>query len=215
MQNNSWIRFDEAIKDPRLGKAFERYEKNAAIGLDKANIAVYGGKELIVYQSGGNFPYLKFLNASMKNVSCEVIAAYNALVLAGKDVDFFKLAFEFELNAALYTKGIPIIAGCFGSDPLKIGYCLDAYNAPYETFRSCDEADKALKSGRSGIISYRWPLLGHVLHLPIHTFSAVYDGSAVKTFDRFGSHTEPVGYPSAGYALSAAHDRFLVGYVLY
>lgn len=215
MQNNSWIRFEETVKDPRLGKALERYEKNSDIGLDKANITVFDGKELIVYQSGGNFPKLSFLNTSMKNVSCEVIAAYNALVSAGKDVDFFKLAFEFELNAALYTKGIPIIAGCFGSDPFKIGYCLEAYDASYEMFRSCDEADNALKSGRSGIISYRWPLLGHVLHLPIHTFSAVYDGSAVMTFNRFGSHTGPVSYSSVGHTLAAAHDRFMVGYVIY
>ena len=212
-----WIRFEDALA-PGLEKAFIRYEKNSAVGLAEDNTTYYNGKELIVYQSGGNFPQLKFHNASMKNVSCEIIAAYNALTSAGKTVDFFKLAFEFEMNATLYTKGLPIIEGCFGSDPLKIGYCLDAYNVSYEIISSPAAADKALKSGRSGIISYRSPLIGHVLHLPIHTFAAVYDGSdisgPIKTFNRYSNQTRPQNYLSIEYALAADHDKLIVGYVI-
>lgn len=225
--SSDWIRFEEVTLNTigrnkrlnaKLEKNLKRYEKNAALGLEKDNITIYNGKEIIIDQSGGNFPYLKFHKASMKNVSCEIIAAYNALILAGKKVDFFKLAFEFELNATLYTKGIPVVEGCFGSDPFKIAYCLEAYNASYEMIHSCAEADKALKNGKSGIISYRWPLIGHAMHLPIHTFSAVYDGSdpakPVKTFNRYSNHTKPINYLSIEAALNADHDKFIVGYVM-
>lgn len=217
--SSAWTRFEEANENARLEKAFKRYEKNVALGLGKDNITAYNGKEMLINQSGGNFPKLKFHNASMKNVSCEIIATYNALTLAGKEVDFFKLAFEFELNATLYTKGLPIIAGCFGSDPLKIAYCLDAYNASYEIVHSCAAVDEALKTGRSGIISYRWPLIGSVMYLPIHTFSAVYDNSdlskPIKAFNRYSNHTKPMNYLSIEAALAVDHDKLMVGYVLY
>lgn len=217
--SSDWTGFDEANVNARLEKAFKRYEKNVALGLGKANISDYNGKEIIIAQSGGNFPKLKFHNASMKNVSCEIIATYNALTLAGKEVDFFKLAFEFELNATLYTKGIPLIEGCFGSDPLKIAYCLDAYNASYEIVHSCAAFDEALKTGRSGIISYRWPLIGTVMHLPIHTFAAVYDDSdtsgPIKAFNRYSNHKMPINYPSIEAALAADNDKLIVGYVIY
>lgn len=215
-----WIRFSEAYlnhmgfektKVPR--KPLRNYFANVNIGLDSSSKEIYNGYELLIDQSGGNFPKLKFCRVKMSGVCCEVMAAYNALTLAGEEPDFFKLAVEFEMNAAVRILGLAP-KGTWGSDPYKVGSCLEAFNVPFVKIDPKDSFDDALSRSRAGIICYRWPVMG--LYLGIHTFAAVSEGGNMRTFNRYGNHAHSVLYPSTEAALCDGKfkDRFMVGYVV-
>ena len=234
---NNWTRFGEAYlnylgwEDTLVGNgmlSFDNYFSNINIGLASTNIENTSGKDYAVYQNGGNFPKLEFNSVKMDGVCCEIMGTYNALLMADENVDFFKLALEFEYNATL----VPLIIGGFtyhgmwGSDPHKIKNCLDAYNISYTMFdpndySSADEAckayDNALLGAKGSVVSYNFKFLG--LYLPIHTFAAIYDSTnaanPIKTYNRFSNHTTSKNYISIYDTLNANDSRFMVGYVLY
>ena len=159
----------------------KNYNESVKSGVIKDNIVYYKGHALLVYQNGGIFQLLKFRDQTMDGVCCEIMGTYNALVLHDEPVDFLKLAVEFEANA---TSDAPFgDNGWAGSNPYKIGNCLDAYNVEYTTINnklnlndtietiitvddysdvdstnkaSCDEFDKELKNEVCGIISYKF-----------------------------------------------------------
>lgn len=145
--------------------AMQNYYNNVKINIDpSSNINNYNGHDLLLNQSGGNFPKLYFKTSTMNDVCCEIMGTYNALLMKNIQVDFFKLAVEFEQN------GINIVLGTgsngmWGNDPYKICNCLDAYNVSYTTIdiadypdftAACNAYDAALKKGVCGIISYNW-----------------------------------------------------------
>ncbi len=163
----------------------------------------------MINQSGGNFPKLYFNSVKMDGVCCEIMGTYNALTLADEQVDFFKLAWEFEYNATLYPVIISEFTylGKWGSDPYKIDDCLGAYNVSYTTYDSkkyatytdaCHAFDAALSAGKGSVISYNFSVCG--LYLPIHTFAATYDSTnptaTVKTFNRYSNYTSSANYLS-------------------
>lgn len=235
---NHWTRFGEAYlnylgwEDTGIGYgmiSFDNYTHNIKRGLDSCNKTKINGKDLVIYQNGGAFPELNFNSVKMDGVCCEIMATYNAIALAGYQVDFFKLALEFEYNATLY---VPVVgpfcfSGTFGSDPDKIRYCLDAYNIPYSTYESkdydgyakaCKAYDTALLSGTSGIISYKFaPVLK--LYLAIHTFAAIYEplssSAPICTFNRYSGQTTPKYYKSISDTLTNGDGHFTIGYIIY
>ena len=236
---NHWTRFGEAYlnylgwEDTGIGYgmiSFDNYTHNIKRGLDSCNKTKINGKDLVIYQSGGAFPELNFNSVKMDDVCCGIMATYNALKLAGYQVDFFKLALEFEYNATTY---IPIISGfalngSFGSDPYKIRNCLEAYNVSsysvYETknFNGYSQAsgafDMALLKGQSGIILISFPIKNTNLYLPMHYFAATYDSSSstnpICTFN-FNSGDQTATYCSSiTNTLNAVKWHFLMGYVI-
>ena len=234
---NNWKRFGEVYLNclgwqNTLGSngmvSLDNYFSNVSIGLDSSNIESIAGKDYIIFQEGGNFPKLKFNSVKMNAVCCEIIGTYNALIMADVNVDFFKLALEFEYNATL----VPAVIGGFtyhgmwGSDPYKIKDCLDAYHVSYTMFvpddyssveAACKAYDNALLGAKGGVVSYNFQFLG--LYLAIHTFAAIYDStnrySPIKTYNRFCGDTESKNHFSIYNTLTENGDRFMVGYVLY
>ncbi len=152
-----------------VARAMRNYKNNSLIGIGSDNkLLTSEGVETLIFQNGGMFPLLKFADANMDEVACEVIATYNALCIANgnNDIDFFKLAVEFELSAIQYnyamlgniTSDFNIIdfvyylfhdgellltdsnkkEGGLGSDPFKIENCLSAYNKQFSIIRISD-----------------------------------------------------------------------------
>ncbi len=153
MQYLGWIR----CTDSKVSKTIRNYSGNMALGLSRDNNVTFKGTKVIVNQSGGNFPKLKFASVTMNHVICEVIAVCNLLRLSGyskcKDnTDFFRLAAEFEISGLYRPAGkkaivklgksfkikpfekIPTKKGSWGSDPDKIRLCLEAHCIPYREF---------------------------------------------------------------------------------
>lgn len=136
----------------------------------------------------------------MSSVICEVIATYNALKLNGNLNDdssyyaFFRLAVECELSAKkinpfpfdIDALGIDKRNGALGSEPRKIGNCLNAHNVKYEKFDRNDTdtlfktekkaAEEAAKSMDNNINTNDIIIMAYnfgTMNLQIHTFSGV------------------------------------------
>ncbi|MDE6727379.1 MAG: hypothetical protein K2J80_05500 [Oscillospiraceae bacterium] len=191
-----WKRFDS------LPRRFLRaYNRNIAAADFSENRLQNGA---MVFQYGGAFPRLRFRHAKMSGVCCEILAAYNALKLAGIAVDFPKLAAEFEFGAA-----IPAIPpGIFGSDPFCIGRCLAAYGAKFARYRNLGEFEGVLTTGKIGIVSYR---LGK-FDPRIHTFAVQKTEDGITAYNRYSNDRAPRRFGSVAEALLG--KVFLVGYVL-
>lgn len=235
---NKWTRFGEAFlnyigwENTGIGYgmiSFENYKNNTERGLDDINIVEMDGKELLIYQNGGAFKDLKFASTKMKDTGCGIMATYNALLLAGYQVDFFKLALEFEYNGLTEFSVFSLFApsGAFGSDPYKIRNCLEAYCVSYSTYQSkdfdgssqaCDAFNKALLEGQCGIILVSLPWKNTDIYLSMHYFTARYDSSeSVKpfcTYNYYGGETTQIIFPSIKYALNERRAHFKIGYVI-
>ena len=239
---NNWTRFGEAylncygweytgISNGMV--SFDNYYWNTSKNLDSTNIFpetktdIFGAsitKKYVLYQNGGNFPELKYFATKMSSTGCGIIATYNAMIAADVEVDFFKLALEFEYNA-IYS--LPFIGkfipyGSTGSDRYKIKDCLDAYNISYVMYDSkststansiCNSFNSDLLTGKSGIIYYKFPILAHF-------FAAQYDSSnltaPIRTFNYFGSSMKPDNFTSIRNAFISAKAEgiFVTGYVI-
>ena len=236
---DNWTRFGEAYlnylgwENTGIGygmTSFDNYAHNIKRGLDSCNKTNVNSKDLVIYQTGGAFPEFNFNSVKMDGVCCGIMATYNALTLAGYQVDFFKLALEFEYNATTY---IPVISGfvyngSFGSDPYRIRNCLEAYNvSSYSTYetrnfngysQACEAFDEALLKGQSGIILYSFPWWITNVYIPMHYFAATYDSSIsdnpICTYNRYSNYTTTVEYPSIKYALDEGRGHFKIGYII-
>lgn len=92
-------------KNNDVERAMKNYKRNSKIGISSDNQLVRSdGITTLINQNNGNFPLLKYADANMDEVICEVMATYNALCISNgnNDIDFFKLASEFEINAINY-----------------------------------------------------------------------------------------------------------------
>ena len=193
----AWKRFDA------LPRRFLRaYEYNSAQAADFSENRLENGA--LIYQSGGAFLSLRFRRVKMSNVCCEIMAAYNAMLLAGITADFLKLAAEFERGGA-----IPAIPpGAFGSSPLSIGRCLAAYGVRFTKYTRLAELESALKEGSVAVVSYKFKGLDP----RCHGFTLQKTESGITAYNRYSNDKAPRNYSSAAEAIS---DRiFLVGFVL-
>jgi len=157
MQYLGWI----YITGSDVKKAISNYYHNISANLSSENILSLGSTELIVYQSGGNFRGLRYVDVSMDGVACEAIAVCNALRLLktsgdSENKDFFRITAEFELSGlydnflkklivnagtALGIKrlsSISTLGGSWGGDPDKIKYCLEAHNVLFKSIHIKD-----------------------------------------------------------------------------
>lgn len=192
-----WKRFDDL--PPRFLRA---YKQNAALSPDFSENRRPNG--VLIFQSGGAFLKLRFRRVKMCNVCCEIMAAYNAMLLAGINVDFLKLAAEFERGGA-----IPAIPpGMFGNSPLSIGRCFAAYGVRFEKYTRLAEFEDALKPGSAAVLSYKFGGLDP----RIHAFSMQKTADGIIAYNRFSNDREPRHYSSVAEAI--AGKVFLVGYVV-
>lgn len=192
-----WTRFD------RLPKRFLRgYERNLALSPDFSENTLPNGT--LIYQTGGAFPTLRFRHARMSGVCCGIMAAYNALALAGINAEYLKLAAEFELNAA--TPAIP--AGIFGCLPWCTGACLAAYGAEFVKCRGLARFEEALTVGKIGVLSYKFG----VLDPRAHTFAVQRTAEGVVAYNHFSNYRETETRGTVAEIL-APKNVFLVGFV--
>lgn len=192
-----WTRFD------RLPRRFLRsYERNLALKPDFSENTLPNGT--LIRQTGGAFPALRFRRVRMSGVCCGIMAAYNALVLAGINAEYLKLAAEFELNAA--TPAIP--AGVFGCLPWRAGACLAAYGARFTRYRRLADFENALTVGRIGVLSYKFS----VLDPRMHTFTVQRTADGVVAYNHFSNYRETETRGTIAEIL-APKNVFLVGFV--
>lgn len=197
MRLRKWKRFDA------LPRRFLRaYNLNAAMSADFSENRLENGT--LIYQSGGAFLSLRFRRVKMSGVCCEIMAAYNAMLLKGINVDFLKLAAEFERGGA-----IPAIPpGVFGNSPLSIGRCLAAYGVSFTKYTRLAKFEDALKSGSVAVLSYKFKGLDP----RVHGFTLQKTESGITAYNRFSNDKAPRNYSSVADAIS---DKiFLVGFVL-
>lgn len=193
----TWKRFEEL---PR--RYLRSYERNAAMTPDFSENTLPNGA--LIFQSGGAFPRLRYKHAKMSNVCCGIMAVYNVLMLSGHEVDFLKLAAEFE------QAEVPAIPpGVFGTNPFLIGRCLAAYGVSYKKYRTLDELENALTQGKLGIVSY---LFGR-LDPRGHTFVFEKTADGVVTYNRFSDDRKTGLAPSVHDTLKRK-NVFLTGYVI-
>ena len=192
-----WKRFEELPH-----RYMRAYERNIAASPDFSENTLQNGA--LILQDGGAFPALRFRHAKMSNVCCGIMAAYNMLRLGGHEVDFLKLAAEFEQAA------VPAIPpGVFGTNPFLIGRCLAAYGVSYKKCRTLGELGNALTVGKLGIVSY---LFGR-LDPRGHTFAFERTADGVITYNRFSNDPKTGLAPSVQDTLKR-RNVFLVGYVI-
>ncbi len=165
-----WTRF------PDLPRRFLRaYEYNTARCPDFSENRLPNGA--LIFQSGGAFAELKFRSVKMSRVCCGVIAAYNAMVLAGESVDFLKLSAEFECSAS-----VPAIPhGLFGNFPSGIGRCFSAYGLRSRKYKTLAEFENALTTGKTGVLSYKFGRIDP----RIHTFAVTRTKSGAVAYNHF------------------------------
>ena len=193
----AWKRFEEL---PR--RYLRAYGPNLAAAPDFSENKLPNGA--LIFQSGGAFPLLRYKHAKMSNVCCGILAVYNVLTLCGCDVDFLKLAAEFEQASVL---AIP--PGVFGTNPFLIGRCLAAYGVSYKKYRTLDELENALTSGKLGIISY---MFGRIDPRG-HTFAFERTADGVITYNRF-SDDRNTGFAPSVHDTLKRKNVFLTGYVI-
>jgi len=134
-------------------KVISNYTNNVKLGLDQIdNIEIFSptSDKLVLGQNIGNFPILKFGETTMKEAGCGLIAIYNTMTLTSHEVDFFRLAAEFEYNGLTLT---PFLSdGIFGSNPITFKDCYDAYDVHYEYYRDDTNMDTDIVGEKTGIV---------------------------------------------------------------
>ena len=193
----SWKRFEQL---PR--RYLRAYERSTAAATDFSENTLPNGA--LIYQSGGAFPELRYKRARMSNVCCGIMAVYNVLTLCGHEVDYSRLAAEFEQAA------VPAIPpGVFGTNPFLIGRCLTAYGVSFTKYRTLGELENALTPGKLGIVSY---MFGR-LNPRAHTFAVERTADGVVTYNRFSNDRETGFAPSVHDTLKRK-NVFLTGYII-
>lgn len=234
MNYDGWC-IDEPYAD--VVKAMKNYKENLGNGVGKDNIFSYDSVDILLNQNQGEFPNLVYGdNVKMSNVICEVIATYNALKLKGIITDnpsyskFFRLAVEFDFSAKKMTPpvGKYSSSGSFGSEPRKIGNCLDAYNVKYKKFDRNDEdtlfkrektaAKEAAKSMDNNINFNDVLIMAYnfgTLDLQIHTFSGVMNNNGfIDLFNENCSTNISTSTTSVNDITNTSDELFRVGYIL-
>lgn len=197
MRLRKWKRFDD------LPRRFLRaYNQNSALSPDFSENCLENGA--MIFQSGGAFSGLRFRRVKMSGVCCEIMAAYNAMTLVGFNVDFLKLAAEFEHNAA-----VPAIPpGAFGNSPFSIGRCFAEYGVSFTKHKKLSEFESALNAGNVAVLSYKFKGLDP----RIHAFTVLKTPDGVIAYNRFSNDKEPRNYGSVAEAIDG--KVFLVGFVV-
>lgn len=140
----------------------------------------------------------------MCGVCCEILAAYNAMTLAGINVDILKLAAEFERGGA-----VPAVPpGAFGNSPFSIGKCFGAYGVGFTKHTRLAEFENALGAGSVAVLSYKFKGLDP----RVHAFTIQKTESGITAYNRFSNDKQPRNYSSVAEAI--AGKIFLVGYLI-
>ena len=224
-------------------KCISNYIYNTKIPMENCNIVSANGVNgLLTNQAEGAFKRLRFVDVKMDGVCCEIIATYNAMKISGENVDFYKLASEFEYNAKAVYVFLGFNGWC-GSDPYKIADCLNAYNYSFvriednyfATNQSYEDFDTELSSSkyRASIFSYRFLFTVEVVdesvpicYAPIHTIAAYYDltdaQNPVHVFNYNMYSTMIETFPTVEYVLIQDREarglesaHYMVGYLIY
>ena len=151
---------------------------------------------------------MKYADAPMDDVICEVIATYNAICIdkgTNKAADFLRLVVEFE-NCGIrnvfksnleFTDSFSKDGG-WGSWPGSIGNCLDCYQINYFDTTSKAECDESIKASdvKCGIVTGSFV----PSDIPLDKISAICAGNPIAitiALDKLGAeglHTFAVEY---------------------
>ena len=238
--SKNWMRFGMMVlkygnfigkSNKDVKRAISSYFDNVKVGLDNTdNLEYYTptGDNLVLGQNIGNFTNLKYGDTTMEAAGCGLIASYNAMTLADYEVDFFRLAAEFEFNGL--TSTFFLDDGKFGSSPIKINDCFNAYNVKFKSYSEISKMDTDLLRGKSGML-----LIGYVdtdatgkniYDLIYNTFKDAYAHYFTVTYDSTNP-ANPITFinyscenstfsidTSIKSALTKGKEYFLSGYIL-
>ena len=185
-------------------RAFSNYNQNKHISFTSDNY--YEDPEtamkMLQYQEDArSFGRMRFADAPMSDVICEVIGTYNAIRLEKSDdqaVNFHRLATEFEISgirqnllSGWLNLGTSFTSdGGWGSWPFRIPICLDSYYIDYAIAESSEDLDRLLAdpSVKCGVMSYNFKIAG------IHTFAVRYNRgeSKIYAYNRWDNWKKPV-----------------------
>lgn len=107
MQQMEWIAHDSGIYTYDLTRAFQNYKSNSIVDQNETNEGYFDNSqnspsvEVRLQQSGDRYKKMKYADATMNEVICEVMGTYNAMCIAkgtNKAADFLRLAVEFEMS---------------------------------------------------------------------------------------------------------------------
>lgn len=115
-------------------------------------------ERLINGQSLGDVARMKFGLSTMSYSGCEVIAVYNALLLAGMPQPL--------PDIARYMERFRVLGGFWGTNFLALGRCLRRFGLPAKRVRRRKKLAAALESGRICLMVY-WT--GRRFLSPVHT----------------------------------------------
>lgn len=127
MQMMGWTNCTVTYDD--LARAFRNYRDNcnsqyAYFTMDYlVNHHSVSGLQILTYQNGEYFKHLKYADAPMNEVICEVLGTYNAMRIAAgsnSSVDFFRLVAEFELSGIRENYLSGIVSSEFLNDSLEL-----------------------------------------------------------------------------------------------
>lgn len=175
MQYLNWIFVTEAD----VNKALNNYFSNMNTKLSPDCILSYNNLQLIVNQSGGNFPRLHYADVTMDKVACEAIAVCNAIRIVRNKTnpsnsDLFRLVAEFELSG-LYKNSLKKLVvfagsafgiktfsklddseGSWGGDPDLIGFCLEAHGIKFRQIhiKNCARLQSRNKKSENCLIEF-------------------------------------------------------------
>lgn len=115
-------------------------------------------ERLINGQSLGDISRMKFGLSTISYSGCEVIAVYNALLLAGKPQPF--------PDIARYMERFRVLGGFWGTNFLALGRCLRRFGLPAKWVRRRAKLLAGLEAGRICLMVY-WT--GRRFLSPVHT----------------------------------------------
>ena len=240
-----WIPYALGIEKDDLDRSFknfynnQRYHKEPDSDSDYYVSSKNGNLKLLVYQSGSFFKNMKYADAPMDDVICEVIATYNAICIdkgTNKAADFLRLVVEFEncgirnvLKSNLEFTDSFSKDGGWGSWPGSIGNCLDCYQINYFDTTSKSECDERIKASdvKCGIVTGSFvppdiPINAKVLDIlgleGLHTFAVEYDNANGRVIAyNYDTTYKKDDTKSASIAklLEIDEYKFELGYVLY
>ncbi len=155
---------------------------------------------------------MRFGRNSMKHCGCEIIAAYNIMLLTGRYMPLCEVISEFEMNRLSYL----FFTTFFGSDPKKLRRFFDAHGVEYDFFKDVQQFIEKAKNGGYAIVSFwvnsisehRFNRIGSGLHTVACSIDAQTGETAV--FNRYNGDSEPRIYQSIDELL---YDRkYIAGY---
>lgn len=147
--------------------------------------------DLMNGQALGAVSGMKFGLGSIGNCGCEVIAVYNALLIAGCPRPFTEIA--------RYMERFSMLGGLWGTDPHALGHCLRHFGLNVRRLRSHESVKRVLQTGSCCVYVY-WTK--RRMASAIHTVCMEQKGEKLWIYN---------AYNNVPHAIQSTPDAYLQG----